>query len=213
MGEIKKQKLGWETDIEIFWRKLWRYCMYCRDCECFLGLESLEKSSQKCAAIVWSSSGGFVVPEHMWFQSQQSHLSHFALTRPFSCTQALTSPPPLITCLPKQVLYIEIAKEVYDSCLDNICYRLCTLAPLRDHSVAKHVLSVGNVLGFFVWFVCCHVSIFWYLMALLSHGSSLVYCTMLECMFVVFESILGSCWWGSCFSLLYVVIYIVPLWC
>jgi hypothetical protein len=56
----------------------------------------------------------------------------------------------VITCLPKQVLYIEIAKEVYDSCLDNICYRLCTLIPLRDHSVAKHILSVGNVLGFFV---------------------------------------------------------------
>jgi hypothetical protein len=50
----------------------------------------------------------------------------------------------------EQVLYREIAKEVYDSCLDNICYRLCTLAPLRDHYVAKHVLSVGNVLGFFV---------------------------------------------------------------
>jgi hypothetical protein len=50
----------------------------------------------------------------------------------------------------EQVLYIEIAKEVYDSCLDNICYRLCTLAPLKDHSIAKHVLSVGNVLGFFV---------------------------------------------------------------
>jgi len=61
-----------------------------------------------------------------------------------------TSPLPLITCLLEQVLYIEIAKEVYDSCLDNIWYRLCTLAPLKDHFVAKHVLSVGNVIGFFV---------------------------------------------------------------
>ncbi len=83
-----------------------------------------------------------------WFQSQQSHLSHFALIRPFSYTQALTSSPPLITCLLEQVLYIKIAKEVYDSCLDNIQYRLCTLAPLRDHFVAKHIFSVGNVLGF-----------------------------------------------------------------
>jgi len=39
--------------------------MYCRNCDYFLGLESLEKSSQKCAAIVWSFGGGFVVPEHM----------------------------------------------------------------------------------------------------------------------------------------------------
>jgi len=114
----------------------------------------------------------------------------------------------------KAVEYLEIAKEVYDSCLDNICYRLCTLAPLRDHSVAKHILSLGNVLGFFVWFVCCHVSIFWYLVWHSYHmWGSLVHCTMLECLSVVFESILGSCWWGSCFSLLYLVIYIVPLWC
>jgi hypothetical protein len=39
--------------------------MYCKDCECFLGLESLENMSQKCEAIVWSFGGGFVVLEHM----------------------------------------------------------------------------------------------------------------------------------------------------
>jgi hypothetical protein len=130
--------------------------MYFRDCECFLGLESLKKSSQKCAAIVWSFGGRFVVPKHM---------VPIAAVPPF--TLCIHSPFFLYlglyittTYLLEQVIYIEIAKEVYDSCLDNICYRLCTLTLLRDHFVAKHVLSVGNVLGFFVWFVCCHVSIF-----------------------------------------------------
>jgi hypothetical protein len=39
--------------------------MYYINCECFLGLKSLEKSNKKCAAIVWNFGGGFVVPKHI----------------------------------------------------------------------------------------------------------------------------------------------------
>lgn len=62
--------------------------MYCRDCECFLGLESLDNSSQKCAAIVWSFGGGFVLPEHM-VPIAAVHLSHFAPARPFPVLRPL----------------------------------------------------------------------------------------------------------------------------